>query len=344
MTCSKPRGGAREGADSASRGRTRGRTGACPPPSSTTGVEVTVGIHWYRGTIHQRSVHDVLQFLVARYSESVVVLDRGRHGYTDGYLVGNMRVYVHPERLDMGVMFEVEGEGCEVLGSGEIAHVALELGARASRLDLAVDGCPFEPARLRDAWRAGNVRTRVKVMANARRDRLWRNCEWTEKPDGDMFRMGRRSSTQYARCYDRRGLTRFELELKGEAAAAGANELLEALRSDANAFRMGVLGWVRRFVDFVDRESRGHASRCQLLPFWEAFVAGVDVARVTLAGAVQRTIQEVLAWVDRQVAPSLALLVVGFGKDEVLRIAERGHLRWKGRHRAMLAALEASRE
>jgi DNA relaxase NicK len=45
-----------------------------------------------------------------------------------------------------------------------------------------------------------------------------RTCEWMTSLMGDTFYMGSRSSTQFARCYNARGFTRFEMELKKERA------------------------------------------------------------------------------------------------------------------------------
>jgi hypothetical protein len=154
-----------------------------------------------------------------------------------------------------------------------------------------------------------------------------------------MFSMGARSSTQYARVYDRRGFTRFELELKRDAARLAATELLSVVLNAPDAFARRALAWVRRFVDFVDAASDVNVSRRALLPWWAAFLAGAEVACVIFDGALPRSLADVRVWVERQCAPSLALLVEAFGVDEVLRVARVGRDRWRGRHRAMLAGV-----
>src|SRR5690606_23879499 len=113
------------------------------------------------------------------------------------------------------------------LGLRVLAELRSALELRVSRLDVAVDGCPFTPVDLRDAWRSGQVRTRAKVPDDAREDRQWRTSAWRSDPVGDLFTMGARSSSQYARCYDSRGFTRLELELKDRTAELAAVQLLD---------------------------------------------------------------------------------------------------------------------
>jgi DNA relaxase NicK len=282
-------------------------------------------------------VEDVLELLAGRLDESVVVLERGVSGYPDGYLVGPVRVFAHPERPDMGVMVEVTGEGCEQLGTLEVLDLAAVLELRASRVDLALDGADFTPKDVRDAWRAGDVRTRSQVPADALPDRQWRTCEWRSTATGDLFGMGARSSRSYVRVYDRRGFTRLELELKAEAAIAAASALREARASGAAALAAVMMAWVRRSVDFVDASSDTNSSRRELLPWWAAFVGAVEAARVRLVDPVTRTLEDAQAWVERQVAPVLAVLERAMGTSALLALVRGGSARWRGRHRALLA-------
>lgn len=279
----------------------------------------------------------VLGWLAGELGESVVVLPYGFKGYRQGWQVGPVKVSAHDERPEMGVCIDIQGEGCEELGVQRLAEMWRELELRLSRLDLALDGAGFTPATLRDEWLAGNVRTRCKVPADAREDRQWRTCGWESRPAGDIFRMGARQSTQYLRCYDERGWTRVELELKGSAAPVAGQQVFAAvLAGSVAAVPLVMVGWVRRFVDFVDRDATGNASRAPLLPFWESFVAGAEKARVVLEGAAPRTVEQVREWVEHQVAPALAVLREVLGPREVWRLVDVGRGRWRSRHRALV--------
>lgn len=320
------------------------------PPSSKTGVEVTepayaVGVHWMRGVALRADVDAVIASVAAFVGESVERLAHGRYGYADGYAVGPVRVFHHPANESMGVCVEVEGAGCEVMGTGRVASLADELKLRVSRLDLAVDGCPFTPADLRREWVKGNVRTRVKKPDVARLEAQGltvrpgledvRVHKWHESTTGTTFYMGSRASEQYARVYDQRGPVRFELELKGDTAAAAAPLVWEAI----GAGNLGpvALGLIRRFVDFVDAESDAHASRRDLLPMWAEFVSGVERATLSLEEVVERTLDEVWEWLEHQAGPALALIASAGRLGALQELARRGRLRWREKHRDVLA-------
>ena len=308
------------------------------PPSSNTGAEITLSLHWLRGTVLDRPWLDVVGSLASMLDETPVGLDRGRNGYRSGWLIGPARVYADDDRPDMGVMVDIDGSGCEALGGRRLADIALRLDLRVSRLDLAWDGFPRSPAEVRDAWRADMVRTRCKVPEDAREDRQWRTSDWHSNDKGDTFRMGARSSTQCARVYDARGPVRFELEVKGALAATAAPQLLEALEAgDELRFADLAVGLARRFVDFVDAEGVSNRARAPLLSWWESFVGAARRAAVTLPGVVQRSVAEIEQWIERQVAPSLALLDAVYGTRRLEEIAAAGRGRWTGRHRAAFA-------
>lgn len=308
---------------------------ATVPPSSNTGAESTVALHWLRGVALDRSWDDVVGALCGLLGESALVLDHGRNGYRSGWLVGPVRVYADDERPDMGVMVEIDGSGCEALGGYRLAEIGVGLDLRLSRLDVAWDGFPLSPAEVRDAWRADLVRTRCKVPDDAREDRQWRTSEWYSNAKGDTFTMGSRTAMQCARVYDMRGPVRFELELHGPLAAAAGRQLLGGLiEGDERRFAELAVGFARRFVDFVDPHAVGNRARAPLLSWWQSFVGAAQRSAVTVAGVVQRTVVDVEEWVERQVAPSLALLDAVYGSRRLLEIAAAGRARWTGRHRA----------
>jgi hypothetical protein len=299
---------------------------------------MTVGVHWYRGVTSLLDEVEVMSTLTDAWGTEIVPLGKGKYGYQDGYQVGEVFVYHHPERSDMGVCIEVQGAACELLGGTEIAWIHRTLGLRASRFDVALDGVPFTPAQLRDEWQAGNVRTRAKVPPGARADRQWRRSEWHSNNEGDTFVMGSRASTQYARCYDRRGPVRFEMEWKKETAARVADEVLGAIWDETPDVAARTLGWVRRFVDFVDASSSAHASRRALLGWWSAFVAHAPIATFRLAATAARTVEAVREWFEVQMSATLAVLSHAFGEGEVRRLMAQGKKRWRSKHRAVLVA------
>lgn len=306
--------------------------GGCTTPPEVTGA-VEVGVHWFRA-VTQEPVYELVDRLAGVLQESVEIRDTGMHGYSETFVLGGVKVWHNPARRDMGACIEVSGDACEELGRDGLLAVWDAADWRVARVDLAVDRCPFTPGDLRREWLAGQVDTRVKVLdpEGGRAPRAgregWRRCEWSEQPDGDMFAMGSRAAGQYARCYDRRGFTRFELELKKATAHAAGPRVMEALRSGRSAFAVETVSLIQRFVRFVDRGSVTNVTRAVPLGFWAAFVRGIEKSRLRVGERVVRTVEEVVGWVERQVAPSLAIVERVLGVEALGRVIREGRRRW----------------
>lgn len=303
-----------------------------------------MGVHWLRGTTTMPS-DTVLGYLADLLGESVEVRDGARHGYTTTYVVGVVQVWASDARPEVCV--EVTGTACEVLGLERLAMLFWGLSLKVTRLDLAVDGCPFTPADVRAEWMRDRVRTVARqpnVKALEERGMQLRpefegvrSCSWHESATGSTFTMGSRQSAQFARVYDRRGFTRFELELKHRAAPIAALRVFEVV-DDAPAFSEAVLGLVRGFVDFVDTEQDANVARAPLLAFWDAFCGMVARARVALGGTPERTLADAVAWFKHQVAPVYAVLLDALGPAALDDMAAGGRQRWRRRHSDMLPA------
>ena len=136
--------------------------------------------------------------------------------------------------------------------------------------------------------------------------------------------MGSRTSERYARVYDRRGFTRFELECKAERAEAIWAEL--ELR-DLELWPSTIIGHVRDFVDF-------------LRPWWDAVTGGMARAMLRLGSFPQATAESARAWLRRQAAPWMAALCqLDGGSDDFWReLITIGRGRYRRSH---LLALQA---
>lgn len=307
-----------------------------------------VSVHWLRAVTWE-PVDALLGKLAAALNESVVVRDGGYHAYSMTYQLGPVKLWHNPDRPDMGACIEVTGEACEELGRDGLLAIWDAAEWRASRIDLAADHCPFTPAQVRDAWVAGDVDTRVKALDPEGKRRAapgregWRRCEWVQQPDGDLFGMGSRASGQYARVYDSRGFTRFELELKKTTAHAAGPIVMEALRVGGETFCHVVSGLIERFVRFVDRAADSTVTRCPPLEWWARFVTGVGKARLNLGARVVRTIEEIDRWLVRQVAPTLAVFAEVVGLKGLQTVVQAGRERWGPRHEDTLRLARLNR-
>jgi DNA relaxase NicK len=153
----------------------------------------------------------------------------------------------------------------------QILSLGTLLNLKVTRLDAAIDYCPFTPRHLLHAQELGLSRTHAQSHG------------WASNTDGDTFTLGSGKSDVYLRCYDRRGFTRTELQLR----RGHAQEFFAGLMSRSEAeFPELFLGSLRSFVDFVNVDACKNIFRAPLLPFWRSFVGMVDKLRIAPARAV----------------------------------------------------------
>ncbi len=287
--------------------------GAAAPAAS--GVDaVWMGVHWFSGTT-RRTIEDVCEVVSGLRAGALV--EEHKHGARGGYArsakCGGVLVAWSDTRPD--VLVTVPGAICEELGTSGL--VALSLRAElepSSRLNVAWDAEGLTPDMLGDAFRAGDVVTRIQRPIDPETGRM-HGIERRENHEGDTVYLGSRSSERFVRAYNRRGPCRVELELKERRAVELWRRLL-ALQ-DEDAWSGEALAELRAFLDFRKREEGVNPQRCELLPWWAEFCQGAERRSTVLPRKVDK-LETMDRWLRRQVAPVLALVVDAYG-DEVLR-------------------------
>lgn len=268
---------------------------------------------------------------------SVTVRPRGMYGYSCSAGIGAASVYWSPDRDDVFVV--LTGEACELLGSVGLVALASDLDLEpTSRLDLAWDTDLFTPSTIRSAWRSGDVVTRVHRTPDPNRPDRPSGLEWRESPDGDTAALGSRSSQRYVRVYDRRGPTRMELELKEDRAVLLWRALLACAESD---WSNTALGELRAHVDFRDRSTSKNPRDARLLDWWADFVGDAERGGIVLPRQAPK-LDNMRAWLRRQVAPALALVVdADTSPEEMIRaLLDQGRARYRAKPERV-ALLEA---
>ncbi len=313
-------------------------------PGTNRGVvnttPLTTSLHWLAATTQHVDTMTCVGFISDVLGYGPEVRPTGLSGYTATFKwFGGIRILDNEQRPDMGVMLLADGETCDHHGFDQLAYIYQALQMTATRLDLAADHCRFTPSALRRLWLADRVSTVCKPMKDALGPRQHhRTCKWDSSPTGDTFYMGSRKSTQFARCYNSRGFTRFEMELKQERAAQTMTALCEAspLSSTLGAA-------IAQFVKFVDLDDTNR-HRCTVLPFWQKFLDALDNS-----GAITRldprpdpTPERLINYIEHQVAPSLAVYEIIMGKtdnyDDVRRDLRRKGLEGcKSKHHALIS-------
>jgi len=129
---------------------------------------------------------------------------------------------------------------------------------------------------------------------------------------------------------------RWELQSRDEA----ADTLIRLLANPARKWPAVAASRLVSFVDFRDASAHSEVEKRPRLPWYERLIRGAEKASAYPVKAV-RTAFEVVEWVEKAIAPSLAVAMSVFKGDlsEIVGLMDRGRSRWKPRHLAMVAEL-----
>ncbi len=306
-------------------------------PPSDRGYEITkrsklFQVHWFTGTT-ELPVDEVVSYVHEVSGASFLVLPCGKLGYRSAFqaleLPGLLLLH-NPGADNMPpVCVVVPGEACEALGWDGLQKLSAPF--KPTRVDFAWDDFPFTPREAKRLVLRGSVRTRAQ-RKTAKWHEDYRKIGAGEI--GETFSFGGRGSDHFLRCYNSRGFDRGELELKGDLAVA-AYELLQGSLQQACA---AAIGFLRRFIDFVDPATDTNKSRQELLPEWAAWLLKVEKAVLDLPPRPVDTLVRVADWFTKQVAASAALLRRAYGPEVLEQLISDGEQRWTRRHRLLLGA------
>jgi Replication initiation factor len=205
------------------------------------------------------------------------------------------------------VHVEVTQSACDRLGlelSIELLRELRQLGGRASRIDAHFDDRHgiSSPALVDAAVDARQMHSRVRRTS----------CHaWKEAGVVETVYVGSRQSGRMLRVYNGDKMhgpgtgVRWELEHHAEHAERFAEIIAGSPPSEMGELLMES---IRSHVDFVDRSAVGiHAERAELLPWWAELVGSAKRLVLRWPSPVEY-VQRKAAWLERQVAPALALV------------------------------------
>jgi phage replication initiation protein len=271
----------------------------------------------------------------------------GGMGYRQGVARGHIRL-LHDGGENMGPHVSMTGQGCRQFEAeqgfqGEAdwrawVGKALEAGASFTRLDFALDDRSglLTMDRVRAAIDDGLVVSRFKFADPSGRRSLSDSVQL-----GDVVHFGSIMSEVSVCMYDK------ALERLLPASEKWVRCELRAKKKRAQElgrlfFQQGVAAVVRVLYGYLDFKVKGtdsNRSRWATAAWWSAFLSVAEKLRLAVAGVV-RTLDRVRAWVVKQVAPSLAALLLAAGGDVdcLLSLVNQGRTRLRTSHRIMLAA------
>jgi len=280
----------------------------------------------------------------------------GHMGYRRCYRSEGVSIYYDHAEEGRGICFDISGKGCRRLEeAGRVAvgagwtnllrTLTTTPGVSITRLDAAIDDRKglVDLERVQQCIDTGLVVSRFKSAYSIEKQSLS-----TGEGCGKTINFGSRVSNLMVRMYNKAAeqkldtgehWTRVECEAKDENAVALAVALAEAGAHEAGTVVAGVL---RNYLTFRERsETDTNKSRWPVVAWWDEFLQGVAALRLAVAKQ-EPTLERLRAWLEKQVAPTLALLFdreVGcYGRSLLDVLVAGGVERLRPKHHKLLDA------
>lgn len=282
-------------------------------------------------------------------------LERGYYGYRRGRQAGQIRVYFDGAP-HMGPHVVMSGQACRELEAspifdpdGGLDWPGLLRYVRAqdwhiSRLDVALDD---RDGQLDMDTIAATVKAKDVTGPWQATESTNKQYKGKDQVEPSIY-FGSRKSDRFVRIYDKRAerlaagadpgpdpWIRVEMVLRDDHAAAVADLLLEQ-DGELEPFRE----MLHQYIDFKSPVA-GDSNRWRwpTVSWWAAFLGNVGKRRLGVAPLVM-TLEGLSRWVERQVAPGLAVLArhKAFGVVRLFGLMRDAEDRWKPRHRALLTS------
>lgn len=226
-------------------------------------------------------------------------------------------------------------------------------GATFTRLDIAIDDFSeiYKTNTIRQATYKKLAVTRLKDWGTSQRGLI---VTGNDVLTMDNFYLGNMKSRYMLNIYDKKierevkgnqvtvsSWTRTELRFKAEYATRFA-EVISAGNESLGYYTMSFLNekiqFLRPNINFSNR-SRAAKNPENVSRWWKKFLG--DVGKLNLSEkAPDKTLEDVVKWVDYQVAPSLAMFIKAFGKtkfnDFIDLLLEEGEERLTKKHEMMI--------
>lgn len=299
------------------------------PPSSNTGVERTKEkslrslVDWVRVTFFTHDFVQICADILQMDKDDFVPLEKGGYRYKKSYVNGNIKIYCDGIEPGMGVLLDMSGKGCRQFEASEnftswkdFFTRCLAVQTNFPRIDIAIDDFKgyFTMKQIDKKIDRKEISSRFKAVW----DQGKRSLSDSEKKKGKTLRFGSRESMICIRFYDKLaqmenakkcdGITfwnRVEIEAKDDRARA----IVEMIADDKPIGEMvkGVLKHYMRFL--VKNPNDTNKRRWKTWRNWERFLGGVSSIQLSTSPE-QKTIQENIEWLEKQVSKTLLKVVM----------------------------------
>lgn len=262
---------------------------------------------------------------------------RGMHGYKTQFSYGKTVILLDGSE-GMGVHVILSGQALREMSNDplELLHWVLHNGGKVSRIDLAFDNVDGELTllRVKRAVNAGAVSCRAKEYRQMKRGRIS-----TGEVTGETFYFGSaQSDTQY-RIYDKaaeQGLDGHWIRCEGQYRHENAQrvaQLIHEARLDVGPVFCGLL---RGYLNILTpSKTDTNKSRWKVAKWWLDLLQGAEKIKLSLVKQPP-SLHRRREWFIKQVAPTFAMLLDGFGSDSMLDAYKIGKARMTPEQREII--------
>lgn len=284
-------------------------------------------VDWLQFTLLRDDGLDTVLEILRQKKEDFEALDKGGLGYKRQIINNNIRIYFDGLK-GMGICVSVSGKGCRYMESqGQNLWALLFRLARSARINITrVDLALDTNVKLIDKVR--------KSVDNKKYISKCRNISYICKSLGSSTRtetiyFGSRSSELMIRLYDKAveqkleniDWERWEIVLKKDK----IKEVIPYLEKNISQTFRNILYTYYRPIKAIE----SNKSRSKVCSWYLDFLGKVE--KISLySEPKEKTIEDKWLWLEKQVAPTMALLSEAFENTEFLgRLAESNYYRIK---------------
>lgn len=311
---------------------------------------------WLEFTINSSDPDTTILQVLRMVPSEFIDLPKGRYGYKKQKISGHVAV-LYDGSDDMGVHIVISGQGCREIEAvynllNIFDQVALAEG-KFTRVDVAVDDktgklVPFD--KIKAGIQKGYVRSRWRASTEF----IKRNLQ-DGQVIGNTINVGSKKSQMFLRIYDKameqqgKGIhpdpsgqswIRMELQIRDDRAEKLQNIIL--FDNDIGKIFSEILNNYLTFLKPSDRDK--NKSRWEVAGWWQKII--VETGKLKLTREPEdKTIADVRNWIDKQIAPSLAALILAESGelDDLMEIIINGKKRLKPKHYKMIQSARNAR-
>lgn len=323
------------------------------------GLEVI--LDWLEFTVWEINLEEVILDILRLKVEDFTRIEKGSLGYSNQIKSGHITILSEGNE-DMGIHIILSGQGCreyeaeanlveriqyienESTNLIDLIKRVNQVKGKCTRIDIAVDDKKGDVIKFEEILKdieAGNVISKWKNSTEMTK----RTLE-TGEVIGKTLYIGSTASNFRLRIYDKaleqkqnenpltidRKWVRLELEIKKDKALK-----LQEILINGKAIGTIVSQLLNNYIRFVVPSKDKNKSRWTTRKYWTNIIN--ETGKLKLSEKPEpKTIEELEQWIEKQVAPSLATVLIANGgdMDQIMGIVANGQQRLKPKHINMI--------